>query len=211
MGCYNGTCGISQLPITEGEDVVLFILKKNKDINGFGICYSDDAYMPIDIQIFSQYDDYGFICDLEKNDTNDCILEILNRRFKKEGIVCEINYKNFKETIINLDEKKFGFMIVHRSIYEKIMQNMKERTNYKKEKIFYKIKNNIEVAIKLTKRVKKAESIYNYKQDEKYSRDEISRIVTIKFTAKDKLQKIMRNLDNCFVYNDFFIPYILQT
>jgi len=65
MGCWNGTCGITNLPIHHGEDIVFYILQENsfRESPGFGtgICYSDELFSPLGLPIYGKYDDYGGI------------------------------------------------------------------------------------------------------------------------------------------------------
>jgi hypothetical protein len=51
MGCWNGTCGITQLPILSGEKVRLILIAR--------VMQSDCLYYPVTIPIPGTYDDYG--------------------------------------------------------------------------------------------------------------------------------------------------------
>ena len=71
MGSWNGTCGVSQLPIISGDKVRLFILIPNQ-IDGIkeepnSFVYSTDLFKPIGLPIRASYSDYGAVEDIEED------------------------------------------------------------------------------------------------------------------------------------------------
>lgn len=56
MGCWNGTCGISQLPITNNEEIYVIPLLEKK---GFNMCYTSALFKPSLIGFEAKYDGYG--------------------------------------------------------------------------------------------------------------------------------------------------------
>jgi hypothetical protein len=56
MGSWNKTCGLSNLHITAGTPVYVFVLEKNKD---YEHCYSTSLFAPLLLPFESVYDDYG--------------------------------------------------------------------------------------------------------------------------------------------------------
>ena len=57
MGSWNGTCAISNLHITHGTKVAVFILLENKDKKTF--CYNNAAYDICPVPFYGEYNDYG--------------------------------------------------------------------------------------------------------------------------------------------------------
>lgn len=57
MGCWNKTCGLSNLHITAGEQAYVFVLEKNKDASDH--CYATHLYSPLLLPFVTEYDDYG--------------------------------------------------------------------------------------------------------------------------------------------------------
>lgn len=57
MGCWNKTCGLSNLPIHAGEPVMVFTLVRRNEISDF--CYSTALYSPVLVPFYSEYNDYG--------------------------------------------------------------------------------------------------------------------------------------------------------
>lgn len=57
MGCWNQTCGLSQLHIRNGQDVMVVALVKN---NGYdSLCYTTPFYAPVMLPFYAKYNDYG--------------------------------------------------------------------------------------------------------------------------------------------------------
>lgn len=63
MGCWNGTCGFSNLPITDGMPVRAMFIKPVKEsrYEGASLLYAFDLFHPATIMIKSTYNDYGWI------------------------------------------------------------------------------------------------------------------------------------------------------
>lgn len=59
MGSWNGTCAITQLHITSGEPVAVFMLTESKYSDNF--CYSSAYYNPCYLPFFGKYNDYGSV------------------------------------------------------------------------------------------------------------------------------------------------------
>jgi hypothetical protein len=56
MGCWNKTCGLSNLHITAGTPTYVFVLERNKD---YDPCYATGLFSPVLLPFESVYDDYG--------------------------------------------------------------------------------------------------------------------------------------------------------
>lgn len=62
MGSWDACCGISKLPIHDGDEVVDFLIGEVGSLQDRGfICYSNDLWTPVTIQTYGDYDDYGRI------------------------------------------------------------------------------------------------------------------------------------------------------
>jgi len=57
MGCWNETCGLTNLHIRYGEPVVVFAIKENKVVDSR--CYTTPFFSPIMMPFYSIYNDYG--------------------------------------------------------------------------------------------------------------------------------------------------------
>lgn len=56
MGCWSKTCGLSNLHITAGTPVYVFVLEQNKE---YEHCYSTGLFSPLLLPFESVYNDYG--------------------------------------------------------------------------------------------------------------------------------------------------------
>lgn len=95
MGCFNKMGFYSHLPITYGDDIVMFICVDNTQTNERNNCpiYVDEFYAPYCLPIYGKYNDYGFIEDIIK----DANTELLESKFGQpiEDILNLIdNYEN---------------------------------------------------------------------------------------------------------------------
>ena len=153
MGSYNGTCGISQLPILSGDRVVLLFLKHQKyaEIGMGGFCYSTNQYKPLCPVIHGRYDDYGSIEEIEDNIVSQTIFDMF---IKNWGIEFTLNEKeidrgkHFKEPIkpTNIKEltdmiargclNEIGFMMMHEELYNLVISEIGNRQCYSKPFIF---------------------------------------------------------------------------
>lgn len=59
MGCWNGTCAISNLHVTAGQKVTVFMLAENKESKSF--CYGNAMYDVYPIPFYGEYNDYGAV------------------------------------------------------------------------------------------------------------------------------------------------------
>lgn len=58
MGCWNGTCAITNVPVTHGEDVVVMLLvQQPREIES--LCYPTAFWRPYPFYFYGKYNDYG--------------------------------------------------------------------------------------------------------------------------------------------------------
>lgn len=91
MGCWNGTCMISNLPIISGEKIKLVLLQSgyNPNVIGHsGYVYSNEVLAPAFLPISGEYNDYGGI----ENIIEDWNYKIVDKYLKtKFGKILEID------------------------------------------------------------------------------------------------------------------------
>lgn len=68
MGCWNGTCMVSGLPITWGDEIVMFVIKQNVGSQWGHECYSYAEASLVSPPIFGKYNDYGGIEEIDYTD-----------------------------------------------------------------------------------------------------------------------------------------------
>lgn len=89
MGCWNGTCGISQLPITAGAKVKTFLMLQSEfsdSICGSGVCYATAYFRPWFLPVNAKYNDYGSIENIQSDWNSTYMLETF-QNWLKEGKV----------------------------------------------------------------------------------------------------------------------------
>jgi hypothetical protein len=60
MGCYNGSCFLTGLPIYHGEQVRVFIVQRNNGMRNRN-CYPTDQWIPLTFSFCGEYNDYGSV------------------------------------------------------------------------------------------------------------------------------------------------------
>ena len=155
MGCWNGTCFISHLPIFPGDKVALIPIMQNpyeyKEFGGGGVCYSTHYARPMTIPIFGEYNDYGGLEKIEEKSM--IVFEHFKNLFAEkrlcfqqtsraeyytkdaltsfEGLIDAIQSGNVATE--NDFEKglKIGFVMCHVSIYDALVNENGSRMPWK--------------------------------------------------------------------------------
>jgi len=147
MGCWNGTCLISNLPIMAGEPIVGFTIKYEmysdaiKDYSG--TCYATDYAKPFGLPIYGTYDDYGGIKDVCENSITIKYLSYLfNKSNVKELLNCiEQDQIEIKSNILKKNVG-VGLVMINRSIFDCIISShIKNDYDPDKDKIISGLKN----------------------------------------------------------------------
>jgi len=97
MGCWNKTCGLSNLHITAGTPVYVFVLEKNKS---YDHCYSTSLFSPLLLPFESVYDDYG-----GGEDSSGPALDYIMNMIKKDLVELEEGENQYHDIPV----KKEGF------------------------------------------------------------------------------------------------------
>lgn len=78
MGCWNETCGITQMPIEGGDKVRMFLLVEAEHWDeGGALYYSTDLWKPFGLPLKGTYDEYGRIENIEEDALSDLLLQSL--------------------------------------------------------------------------------------------------------------------------------------
>lgn len=162
MGCWNGTCGISQLPIRAGAKVKTFLMLQSEFSNsicGSGVCYTTAYFRPWFLPVIAEYNDYGSIENIQVDWNSTYMLETF-RNWLKEGKVkllgdeAEINdpgIDNFEtlENVFDCVERgalvykhgketflKIGMFMVLENIYDALSQESARFTGLPENKYY---------------------------------------------------------------------------
>lgn len=122
MGCWNGTCMLTHLPIIAGDPVVAFLIEVTPAAaSGSAPCYSNDRGAPLTTPIKAKYNDYGSIEDIEPHS------EVLAMSF--------LNIDNLKTATAG-DEADDGEEAINFASLESICSNGAERGKLRVGSIF---------------------------------------------------------------------------
>lgn len=101
MGCWNGTCGLSQLPILAGDDVWGFLIgvkwhRYSDSGDQSGYCYPTDIGFPMSLPIYGKYNDYGGMEEIKESYNTKIIMETYGEDYN--------NIKDFINDCVERDE-----------------------------------------------------------------------------------------------------------
>lgn len=157
MGCFNGTCSLSNLPIFAGEKIVLIPLMKTIGKAQFNCCYATDNFTPLGFPIIGEYNDYGGIENATTDKNNKDFLYSLSYFYEDtnpeecEGYLEIDKSENFDDFInetfcchncyVQGDDFSFhpnglseiSFMMIHYNLYERITNEIGNRIPYGKD------------------------------------------------------------------------------
>lgn len=97
MGCWNGTCIISNLPITHGDRIKLLFLYGTNLVpdtgwnSPIGSCHPDGVWSVMPSVISGKYNDYGSIEEVDENIFTKTTLKIFQTLFKSGSIKIELD------------------------------------------------------------------------------------------------------------------------
>jgi len=117
MGHWSVYCGISNITITMGQEIVILPIRKNESYNVY------TSYVPASLPIFGTYDDYGGIEDIERTKGVEMLEKHFNCKIEDityiltRGVIC--NEKDFNKSLIENEEfKTWKFMFIDRKVYD---------------------------------------------------------------------------------------------
>lgn len=77
MGCWNKTCGLTNLPIYSGDEIVWFLLVATPTLRARD-SYASAQWEMIPVPVYGKYDDYGF---MEPDDGQEWKLQLFQNHF----------------------------------------------------------------------------------------------------------------------------------
>jgi len=138
MGCFNETCLISQLPITHGDSVRLFLIVKNNLIENnnlsirFNRCSSDGLWQPYSLPIKGVYNDYGWIENMKSEQYVPVLMDLLQKDLVYKETGDKLILEGFDDLISLLRNEEvylkflfgtrwFGYVMVLEDIYQTVL------------------------------------------------------------------------------------------
>lgn len=89
MGCWNKTCGITNLPIFYEDEMIMFVIIESPVKNVAAPCHATSFWNYIPLPIYGKYNDYGWI---DENKGQEYKLKLLTDIFGKD--IIRIDTKN---------------------------------------------------------------------------------------------------------------------
>lgn len=151
MGCWNQTCGLTQIHIRAGEKVIVVPLAEGLRSD---LCYTTPFWAPFLVPFYSEYNDYGGgenssgmgleliinylkekAVEIEQgpNEFHDCA--VVRETFEEENFWDAIHEQRLKVKGYRGEESQVGFMMVKQSVFDYLADNFRlESYDYKTNK-----------------------------------------------------------------------------
>jgi len=199
MGCFNGTCALTQLPIVCGDNVVVYVLKANPytadDLGGM-ICYSDDLYKPFGLPLYGKYNDYGSVEKISNPEIGKLIVSAAD--FKGGDIyeMLEAIRENHRsdENLAALKRiacRGYAYVLFHKFAVDTVIKSYKGEDKW----ISSKLK-----TFKECTECPRMLSFHDFKMDSKFS----------EILSVDKINDLERHLEFCMMMNHLRKTWIPQ-
>lgn len=157
MGCWKGTCGVTQLPIRWEDPIRLFILEPNNYFGtltnkladketscgniGGGFCYAGEIFSPFGPALIGKCNDQGNAEEIVNNTNAKIVVDYFNKNKKKIFNESDDYYpkeskvrgKYTIEGICKMVERGLttkGIMLVHEFAYQALIQDIKPDREY---------------------------------------------------------------------------------
>ena len=96
MGCWNKTCGLSNLHITVGTPTYVFVLEEGKDNSN---CYTTSLFSPLLLPFEAEYDDYG-----GGENSHGVALDFIMNGLKKNLVELEVGENKYHDIAVKKED-----------------------------------------------------------------------------------------------------------
>lgn len=178
MGCWNGTCAISNLHIFDNQDVMVLMLAKNKKEGS--LCYSQAHYQLLPIPFYGQYNDYGAVTKC-----HGIFLEGLVKKIKKNLFEMEVGTNEYHDIAAKKDEfnieKLFeldheGRLGIHNQLFHSAHYDLRDLEDLEKERELTEVE-----------KIKKTKLMYEVEHPDTFQR--LTHIIIHQKVVNDILEK----------------------
>jgi hypothetical protein len=139
MGCWNGTCGLSNLSIRYNEPVKIVFLEcdvQNVSCDGDGFCFNYKYGKPISHPISAKYNDYGYVEDVSDSELNEQFISQLRKYLNNDNL----DFKDIQRIIRKGEnvyrgihgEHYLGYILFKDSIFQELKKKSKYPIGYTK-------------------------------------------------------------------------------
>lgn len=135
MGCFYGTCAITNLPISMNDDVCGYFVALPNElplIISSGVCHSTDYGWPISPLITGKYDDYGFIENpVYSSEAMNLFFECYNIKSFDEAVKMLHGHEPHKYSNM-FPPIRVGLWMAHKKAFDYILHDVTNDWDYKK-------------------------------------------------------------------------------
>lgn len=121
MGCWNQTCGLTQIHIRASEEVMVFpLVESHRD----SLCYSTPFWTPFPVPFMSEYNDYG-----AGENSSGMGLEMILTFLRKKLVEIDVGENKYHDIAVHregFDEDKFWSAIHEQRLKIDTYQSQKE-------------------------------------------------------------------------------------
>jgi hypothetical protein len=145
MGCWNGTCAMTKLPIFHGDRVVCWFIVETQGYSrgdATNFCYPHDRYQLIALPFRAEYNDYGGVENIDEADQDIVNLLIESIRtglveiepgdneyhdiaVKKDSLTFDLALEAIHEGRLSVvgyqNEKSVGMIMILESVFDKMI------------------------------------------------------------------------------------------
>jgi hypothetical protein len=144
MGCWNKTCGLSNLHITHGKEAYVFVLEQQRLNDSH--CYATHLYAPLLLPFVTEYNDYGggenssgpglpfvmagikdALLEVEEGDNKYHDIAVKKEAFNEELFFEAVHegrlYKHNRYAVDEDDHTKIEYVMFRKDIVDHILEN----------------------------------------------------------------------------------------
>ncbi len=138
MGCWNATCGLTGLPITDNDPVIAMVIQEER-IRDDEPCYPWEMWSPASVIVRGLYDDYGgvHLSDVERHtlalsqDDSKMVMDKIPFEddhgygfVKTSGFVID-EEENEDEHSLSRQPKGYALWMAHAGVFDDLCKNVK--------------------------------------------------------------------------------------
>lgn len=111
MGCWNGTCMLTNTPVFHGDEVYMFLLQQKKIVEDINLCYPNGFWEPLPFYIEGEYNDYGAV-----EDHHGPLIPTILTHIHRYLIEMEVGDNEFHDIAVKKEE--FNLEVLHDADHE---------------------------------------------------------------------------------------------
>lgn len=163
MGCWHGTCGVSNLPIHHGDKVMALVIKvplPKKIEHQSGSSYANAFAAPITLAFEAEYNDYGMVEKIKKGIVTEGVLKTfevkdltkLLKKMERDEYYWEKEGQGFGTA--------YGLWMCHKHVWDSLTKDPELRSGWRDEHPYHHYRDAFDEWYEAVKAYKVAEEAY---------------------------------------------------